>query len=75
MMKYVSRDANVTQFYGACVQGDSMMLVTEYMEVCWGACRGGCRGGCQGGLGGILVCVADCAALMVSTVCTILRCC
>ncbi|GAB4821409.1 hypothetical protein N2152v2_008455 [Parachlorella kessleri] len=32
MMKYVSRDANVTQFYGACIQGDDMMLVAEYME-------------------------------------------
>ncbi len=37
MMKYVSRDANVTQFYGACVQGDNLMLVAEYMEVRWAA--------------------------------------
>lgn len=31
-MKYVSRDANITQFYGACIS-PSMMLVVEYMEV------------------------------------------
>lgn len=31
-MKYVSRDANITQFYGACLH-PSMMLVVELMEV------------------------------------------
>ncbi len=34
MMKYVSRDANVVQFFGACIQDDSIMLITEYMPVC-----------------------------------------
>lgn len=33
MMRYVSRDANVRQFYGACLRGDTWMLVGEYMEV------------------------------------------
>ena len=32
LMKYVSRDANITQFYGA-VMGPRLMLVAEYMEV------------------------------------------
>lgn len=32
LMKYVSRDANITQFYGACLH-PSMMLVVELMEV------------------------------------------
>ncbi len=33
MLRYVSRDANVTQFYGACVTNGDMMLVEELMEV------------------------------------------
>ncbi|GAB4822994.1 hypothetical protein N2152v2_010040 [Parachlorella kessleri] len=32
MLRYVSRDANVTQFYGACVTNGDMMLVEELME-------------------------------------------
>lgn len=33
MMKHVSRDRNVVQFYGACLNSDSLMLVVEFMEV------------------------------------------
>lgn len=33
MLKFVSRDANIAQFYGACATGDEMMLVVELMEV------------------------------------------
>lgn len=32
MMQWLSRDANVVQFFGACVRPGSMMLVTELME-------------------------------------------
>jgi hypothetical protein len=32
LMKYVSRDANLVQFYGACIHGDSIMLVMEFLE-------------------------------------------
>jgi hypothetical protein len=31
-MKYVSRDANLVQFYGACIHGDTIMLVMEFLE-------------------------------------------
>ena len=31
--RYLSRDRNVVQFYGACVQSSSMLLVAELMEV------------------------------------------
>lgn len=34
LLKFVSRDKNVVQFYGCCVKGDHVMLVTELMEVC-----------------------------------------
>lgn len=32
MMKYVSRDRNIVQFYGACVQTQCLLLVSELME-------------------------------------------
>jgi len=32
MMQYLSRDANIVQFFGACVVDGRMMLVTELME-------------------------------------------
>mmetsp|Transcript_3518 Transcript_3518/g.10219 ORF Transcript_3518/g.10219 Transcript_3518/m.10219 type:complete len:508 (+) Transcript_3518:246-1769(+) len=32
MMKYVSRDRNIVQFYGACVQTNNLLLVAELME-------------------------------------------
>lgn len=32
MMKYVSRDRNIVQFYGACVQTSSLFMVSELME-------------------------------------------
>ena len=32
MMQWLSRDANVVQFFGACVRPGTMMLVTELME-------------------------------------------
>ncbi|KAK9807895.1 hypothetical protein WJX72_012418 [[Myrmecia] bisecta] len=32
MMKFVSRDRNMVQFYGACVQPNNLMLVLEYMQ-------------------------------------------
>ncbi|KAK9816754.1 hypothetical protein WJX72_004692 [[Myrmecia] bisecta] len=32
MMKFVSRDRNIVQYYGACIQCERLMLVTEYME-------------------------------------------
>lgn len=32
MMRWLSRDANVVQFFGAVVQGDDLMLVTELMD-------------------------------------------
>lgn len=31
--RFVSRDRNVVQFYGACVQPSSLLLVSELMEV------------------------------------------
>jgi hypothetical protein len=31
--RYVSRDRNIVQFYGACVQTNSLLLVIELMEV------------------------------------------
>jgi hypothetical protein len=31
--RYLSRDRNIVQFYGACVQSSSMLLVAELMEV------------------------------------------
>ena len=31
--RYVSRDRNVVQFYGACVQENNLLLVAEMMEV------------------------------------------
>ena len=34
MMKFVSRDSNIVQFYGGCIYGDSLCLIVEYMEVC-----------------------------------------
>lgn len=36
MMKWVSRDPGVTQFYGACLVPETkdLMLVMELMEVC-----------------------------------------
>ena len=33
MLKSVSYDRNVVQFYGTCPHGDQTMLVLEYMEV------------------------------------------
>jgi hypothetical protein len=33
MMEYVSRDANITQFYGVVFRDDAMLLVTEFLEV------------------------------------------
>ncbi len=33
LLKFVSRDKNVVQFYGCCVKDDRIMLVTELMEV------------------------------------------
>lgn len=33
MLKFVSYDRNVVQFYGTCPLGDQTMLVLEYMEV------------------------------------------
>ena len=33
VLKSVSYDRNVVQFYGTCVVGDQTMLVLEYMEV------------------------------------------
>lgn len=32
MFKLVSRDGCITQFYGACVHKENMMLVTEFLE-------------------------------------------
>lgn len=32
MMKYVSRDRNIVQFYGACVQTSALLMVSELME-------------------------------------------
>lgn len=37
ILKSVSYDRNVVQFYGTCLWGDKTMLVLEYMEVC---CQG-----------------------------------
>ena len=31
--RYVSRDRNIVQFYGACVQENNLLLVAEMMEV------------------------------------------
>ncbi len=39
MMKYVSRDPNITQFFGAAIEGDNMLLIFEYMEVSQKASR------------------------------------
>ena len=33
LCRYVSRDRNIVQFYGACVQTNSLLLVIELMEV------------------------------------------
>ena len=33
MMKYVSRDSHIVQFYGGCIFRDSLCLIVEYMEV------------------------------------------
>ena len=33
LRRYVSRDRNIVQFYGACVQTNSLLLVIELMEV------------------------------------------
>ncbi len=33
MMQHVSRDANITQFYGLCIRDDIVLLVSEFMEV------------------------------------------
>jgi serine/threonine protein kinase len=33
MLKLVSRDRNIVQFYGACVTGNDLWLVAEFMEV------------------------------------------
>ena len=33
VLKSVSYDRNVVQFYGTCVLGNQTMLVLEYMEV------------------------------------------
>ena len=33
VLKSVSYDRNVVQFYGTCPHGDQTMLVLEYMEV------------------------------------------
>ena len=33
VLKSVSYDRNVVQFYGTCVLGNQTMLVSEYMEV------------------------------------------
>ena len=32
-MRFVSRDANITQFYGVAARGDDMLLISEFMEV------------------------------------------
>lgn len=32
MMKYISRDRNIVQFYGACIQTNNLLLVAELME-------------------------------------------
>ncbi len=32
--RYVSRDRNIVQFYGACVQSNELLLIAELMEVC-----------------------------------------
>ena len=34
MLKFVSRDRNVVQFYGAGIRNNQLWLVTEFMEVC-----------------------------------------
>lgn len=34
LRRYVSRDRNIVQFYGACVQTNSLLLIVELMEVC-----------------------------------------
>ena len=31
-VRYVSRDRNIVQFYGACIQSESLVLVLELME-------------------------------------------
>lgn len=33
LLKHVSLDANIVQYFGACVHDDQLWLVTEYMEV------------------------------------------
>ena len=33
MLKFVSRDRNIVQFYGAGIRNNQLWLVTEYMEV------------------------------------------
>ena len=34
LMKFLSRDRNIVQFYGACVHHKQLWLVLEFMEVC-----------------------------------------
>lgn len=34
LLKQLSRDANIVQYFGASLQEDQLWLVTEYMEVC-----------------------------------------
>ena len=34
IMQRISYDANVVQFYGACMSGEGAWLCMEYMEVC-----------------------------------------
>ena len=33
LLKHVSRDANIVQYFGANVQEDQLWLVTEFMQV------------------------------------------
>ena len=33
LLKHVSLDTNIVQYFGACFQDDQLWLVTEYMEV------------------------------------------
>lgn len=41
LCRYVSRDRNIVQFYGACVQTNSLLLVIELMEVTVDTLRSG----------------------------------
>lgn len=56
-MRFVSRDANITQFYGVAARGDDMLLISEFMEV---RVEGGVTGvprvvslACRGGIIGV----------------------